>query len=177
MWPISRRSRRIQIDESVAGVQVTVRGKRCEEDHRARESKTIDRGRRTTRSFVPLEDRRVGSRKMSGRRRVFSALNGLKCDRAIVWSVLLWCSLVFLSGNVESAPPGICAMDGCNCTVKAHRWINVKCVFSDDQVNETKPSILRFVTNLRDERNAEILHEDIQKRRHDFTSVSIQRHG
>lgn len=24
-------------------------------------------------------------------------------------------------------------MDGCNCTVKAHRWINVKCVFSNDQ--------------------------------------------
>ncbi|XP_076687366.1 uncharacterized protein LOC143379006 [Andrena cerasifolii] len=69
---------------------------------------------------------------MSGRRRVFSALNGLKCDRAIVWSVLLWC-LVFLLGNVESAPPGICAMDGCNCTVKAHRWVNVKCVFSDNQ--------------------------------------------
>ncbi|XP_043586060.1 uncharacterized protein LOC122569295 isoform X1 [Bombus pyrosoma] len=69
---------------------------------------------------------------MSGRRRVFSALNGLKCDRAIVWSVFLWC-LVFLPGNVESAPPGICAMDECNCTVKAHRWVNVKCVFSNDQ--------------------------------------------
>lgn len=80
---------------------------------------------------------------MSGRRRVFSALDGLKCDRAIVWSVLLWC-LAFLPGNVESAPPGICAMDGCNCTVKAHRWVNVKCVFSDNQVNETVP----YVTNL-----------------------------
>ncbi|KAJ8666979.1 hypothetical protein QAD02_008641 [Eretmocerus hayati] len=28
---------------------------------------------------------------------------------------------------------GICAMQGCNCTVKAHHWIFVKCVFSDDQ--------------------------------------------
>ncbi|XP_017753457.1 PREDICTED: uncharacterized protein LOC108546046 [Eufriesea mexicana] len=71
--------------------------------------------------------------KMSGRRRVFSALDGLKCDRAIVWSVFLWC-LVSLPANVHSATtPGICSMDGCNCTVKAHRWINVKCVFSDDQ--------------------------------------------
>nr|XP_003704708.2 PREDICTED: uncharacterized protein LOC100882408 isoform X1 [Megachile rotundata] len=69
---------------------------------------------------------------MNARRRVFSGLHGLKCDRAIVWSVFLWC-LLFLPGGVESAPPGICAMDGCNCTVKAHRWINVKCVFSRDQ--------------------------------------------
>ncbi|XP_076764637.1 uncharacterized protein LOC143431627 [Xylocopa sonorina] len=68
---------------------------------------------------------------MSGRRRVFSALDGLKCDRAIVWSVFLWCFVCL--ANVESAPPGICAMDGCNCTVKAHHWINVKCVFSNDQ--------------------------------------------
>ncbi|XP_017881861.1 uncharacterized protein LOC108625983 [Ceratina calcarata] len=78
---------------------------------------------------------------MSGRRRVFSALDGLKCDRAIVWSVFLWC-LVFLPGNIESAPPGICAMDGCNCTVKAHRWINVKCVFSDDQDVELLEGII-----------------------------------
>ncbi|KZC08415.1 PREDICTED: uncharacterized protein LOC107186538 [Dufourea novaeangliae] len=70
---------------------------------------------------------------MNGRRRVFSALDGLKCDRAVVWSVFMWWCLVVLPGNVESAPPGICAMDGCNCTVKAHRWINVKCVFSNDQ--------------------------------------------
>ncbi|KAG7189535.1 hypothetical protein KM043_017226 [Ampulex compressa] len=69
---------------------------------------------------------------MSGRRRVFSALDGLKCDRAIVWSVLLW-YFAFLPGIIESAPPGICAMDGCNCTVTAHRWTNVKCVFSSDQ--------------------------------------------
>lgn len=134
-------SRKIQIDESVPCVRVTVCCKRCEEDLRARESKAIDRGRWTTRPFVPSEDR-LGSTKMSGRRRVFSALNGLKCDRAIVWSVFLWC-LVFLPGNVESAPPGICAMDECNCTVKAHRWVNVKCVFSNDQVNETNKYPLR----------------------------------
>ncbi|XP_076623338.1 uncharacterized protein LOC143342904 [Colletes latitarsis] len=66
------------------------------------------------------------------RRKVFAGLDGPNCDRAIVWSVLMWC-LVSLPGNVKSAPPGICAMDGCNCTVKAHRWINVKCVFSNDQ--------------------------------------------
>ncbi|XP_061939029.1 uncharacterized protein LOC133667068 isoform X1 [Apis cerana] len=70
---------------------------------------------------------------MSGGRRVWSVWpNGPKRDRAMVWSVSL-CCLVFLVGKVESAPPGICAMDGCNCTVKAHRWINVKCVFSNDQ--------------------------------------------
>lgn len=73
---------------------------------------------------------------------MFVGLDGLKCDRVIVWSVFMWC-IVVLPGNVESAPPGICVMDGCNCTVKAHRWINVKCVFSDDQVNET----LSLVTN------------------------------
>ena len=32
-------------------------------------------------------------------------------------------------------PAGICAMDGCNCTVKAHHWVFVKCVFADHQVN------------------------------------------
>ncbi|XP_012350088.1 uncharacterized protein LOC100867835 isoform X2 [Apis florea] len=66
----------------------------------------------------------------NGKRRV--SWSGLERDRAMVWSVSL-CCLVFLVGKVESAPPGICAMDGCNCTVKAHRWINVKCVFSNDQ--------------------------------------------
>lgn len=85
--------------------------------------------------------------KMSGRRRVFSALDGLKCDRAIVWSVFLWC-LLSLPANVHGATPGICSMDGCNCTVKAHRWINVKCVFSDDQVNET----ITLATNRRGRR-------------------------
>lgn len=38
-------SRKIQIDESVPCVRVTVCCKRCEEDLRARESKAIDRGR------------------------------------------------------------------------------------------------------------------------------------
>lgn len=80
---------------------------------------------------------------MSGGRTVFAGLDGLKCDRAVVWSVFVWCIVVVLPANVESAPPGICVMDGCNCTVKAHRWINVKCVFSGDQVNET----LSLVTN------------------------------
>ncbi|KAI4493328.1 hypothetical protein M0802_009496 [Mischocyttarus mexicanus] len=45
--------------------------------------------------------------------------------------VLLLCYFVTLC-LAESAP-GICAMDGCNCTIKAHRWINVKCVFTNDQ--------------------------------------------
>lgn len=35
----------------------------------------------------------------------------------------------------QPKPVGICAMEGCNCTVKAHHWIFVKCVFSDYQVN------------------------------------------
>ncbi|XP_014604168.1 PREDICTED: uncharacterized protein LOC106786846 [Polistes canadensis] len=47
--------------------------------------------------------------------------------------VILCCYVAFCFA--ESAP-GICAMDGCNCTVKAHRWINVKCVFTNDQVVE-----------------------------------------
>lgn len=90
---------------------------------------------------LPLEDRgwRWIADNMGGGRRVRP--NGLKRDRAmVVWSVSL-CCLVFLVGKVESAPPGICAMDGCNCTVKAHRWINVKCVFSNDQVNRTKSNL------------------------------------
>ncbi|XP_012530069.2 uncharacterized protein LOC105833138 [Monomorium pharaonis] len=68
------------------------------------------------------------------RGKVFSAaLDGLaKCDRAIVCSVLLW-YLAFLLCIVEATKPGICAMKGCNCTVKAHRWINIKCVFSEEQ--------------------------------------------
>ncbi|XP_024873519.1 uncharacterized protein LOC112455675 [Temnothorax curvispinosus] len=69
---------------------------------------------------------------MSVKRRVFSALDGLvKCDRAIVCSVFLW-HLAFLL-CIEAAKPGICAMNGCNCTVMAHTWINIKCVFSKEQ--------------------------------------------
>lgn len=74
---------------------------------------------------------------MSAKRRVLNALDGLiiKCDRGIVcWVFLLW-YLAFLPCIVEATKPGICAMNGCNCTVKAHRWINVKCVFSKEQVN------------------------------------------
>lgn len=70
---------------------------------------------------------------MSAKRRVFSALDGLvKCDRAIVCSMFLW-YLAFLPCIAEANKPGICAMNGCNCTVKAHRWISVKCVFSKEQ--------------------------------------------
>ncbi|XP_029671224.1 uncharacterized protein LOC115240297 [Formica exsecta] len=72
---------------------------------------------------------------MSAKRRVLNALDGLiiKCDRGIVcWVFLLW-YLAFLPCIVEATKPGICAMNGCNCTVKAHRWINVKCVFSKEQ--------------------------------------------
>lgn len=71
---------------------------------------------------------------MSVKRRVFSALDGLiKCDRAIVCSMFLW-YLAFLLCTVEAADhPGICAMAGCSCTVKAHHWVNIKCVFSKEQ--------------------------------------------
>jgi hypothetical protein len=48
--------------------------------------------------------------------------------------MFLW-YLAFLPCIAEASKPGICAMNGCNCTVKAHRWINVKCVFSKEQVN------------------------------------------
>lgn len=69
---------------------------------------------------------------MSVKRRVFGALDGLvKCDRAIVWSMFLWCLAFLLC--IEATKPGICVMDGCNCTVKAHRWVNIKCVFSKEQ--------------------------------------------
>lgn len=72
---------------------------------------------------------------MSGGRRVFNALDGLiKCDGVIVCSVFLW-YLALLPCIVEAVQPGICAMDGCNCTVQAHRWVTVKCVFSKEQVN------------------------------------------
>ncbi|KAK2579869.1 hypothetical protein KPH14_007552 [Odynerus spinipes] len=74
----------------------------------------------------------------SARRSVFGALDGPKCDYgAIISKVFLLCylALCFLPDLAESAP-GICSMSGCNCTVKAHRWINVKCVFTNDQVVE-----------------------------------------
>ncbi|XP_012227912.1 uncharacterized protein [Linepithema humile] len=72
---------------------------------------------------------------MSSKGRALGALDGLiKCDRVIVCSMFLW-YLAFLHRSciVEANKPGICAMSGCNCTVKAHRWINVKCVFSREQ--------------------------------------------
>ncbi|XP_012259536.2 uncharacterized protein LOC105688076 [Athalia rosae] len=37
------------------------------------------------------------------------------------------------STSPDNQPVKICAMDGCNCTVLAHRWTNVKCVFAADQ--------------------------------------------
>ncbi|XP_014219010.1 uncharacterized protein LOC106647220 [Copidosoma floridanum] len=33
----------------------------------------------------------------------------------------------------QNRPKGICALDGCNCSVKAHHWVFVKCNFTDDQ--------------------------------------------
>ena len=58
--------------------------------------------------------------------------------------------MIFLSiTNAEeetTRPVGICAMKGCNCTVKAHRWVFVKCVFSDDQVKKSS-SFSSFVAN------------------------------
>lgn len=71
-------------------------------------------------------------KKMSVKRSVFGALDGSKCDHCAIISVVVLLCYVALC-FAESAP-GICAMDGCNCTVKAHRWINVKCVFTNDQV-------------------------------------------
>lgn len=68
---------------------------------------------------------------MSAKRRVSSGLV-IKCDRGIVCSVFLLWYLVFLPCIVE-AKAGICVMTGCICTVQAHRWINVKCVFSKEQ--------------------------------------------
>ncbi|XP_043461336.1 uncharacterized protein LOC122497959 [Leptopilina heterotoma] len=50
--------------------------------------------------------------------------------------VLFLCFYLSIPGSVRAEnlkPAGICAMNGCNCTVKAHHWIFVKCVFSDDQ--------------------------------------------
>lgn len=50
--------------------------------------------------------------------------------------VLFLCFCLSIPGSVRAEnlkPAGICAMNGCNCTVKAHHWIFVKCVFSDDQ--------------------------------------------
>ncbi|XP_047345043.1 uncharacterized protein LOC124947225 [Vespa velutina] len=72
---------------------------------------------------------------MSVKRSVFGALDGgSKCDHgAIISMVVLLC---YVALCLAESAPGICAMDGCNCTVKAHRWINVKCVFTNDQVVE-----------------------------------------
>jgi len=80
---------------------------------------------------------------MSVKRRVFSALDGLiKCDRAIVCSMFLW-YLAFLLCIVEATKPGICVMKGCNCTVKAHRWVNIKCVFSKEQARSRSKTCCR----------------------------------
>jgi len=58
--------------------------------------------------------------------------------------MFLW-YLAFLPCIAEASKPGICAMNGCNCTVKAHRWINVKCVFSKEQVNARAHARLRII--------------------------------
>jgi len=86
---------------------------------------------------------RSGIIAMSVKRRVFSALDGLiKCDRAIVCSMFLW-YLAFLLCVVEATKPGICVMNGCNCTVKAHRWVNIKCVFSKEQARSRSKTCCR----------------------------------
>lgn len=81
---------------------------------------------------------------MSAKRRVSSGLNGLviKCDRGIVCLVFLLWYLAFLPCIVEATKAGICAMNGCNCTTQAHRWINVKCVFSKEQNVELEEGMI-----------------------------------
>ncbi|XP_051172000.1 uncharacterized protein LOC127288536 [Leptopilina boulardi] len=57
------------------------------------------------------------------------------CDLVFCF-VLFLCCFIAIPSVVRAEnlkPAGICAMNGCNCTVKAHHWIFVKCVFSDDQ--------------------------------------------
>ncbi|KAL0130976.1 hypothetical protein PUN28_002515 [Cardiocondyla obscurior] len=69
---------------------------------------------------------------MRVKRRAFSILDrSIKCDRVIVCSVFIWHFAFLLC--IEATKPGICVMNGCNCTVMAHRWVNIKCVFSKDQ--------------------------------------------
>lgn len=36
--------------------------------------------------------------------------------------------------NGEPEKVGICAMAGCNCTIVAKHWVNVKCIFTDYEV-------------------------------------------
>ncbi|XP_034938612.1 uncharacterized protein be [Chelonus insularis] len=59
---------------------------------------------------------------------------------------LLLCSILVLGQlnhvNGDSSPVGICAMPGCNCTIVAHHWINVKCIFSDYQDVELHEGII-----------------------------------
>ncbi|XP_012285197.1 uncharacterized protein LOC105702299 [Orussus abietinus] len=56
-------------------------------------------------------------------------------SRPVMWSevgfVILWICAVGALAGAERV--GICAMDGCNCTVAAHRWITVKCIFDRNQ--------------------------------------------
>ena len=54
----------------------------------------------------------------------------------LAWLALAMVAVVVAEEDQQpvTKPAGICAMDGCNCTVKAHHWVFVKCVFSDHQV-------------------------------------------
>lgn len=71
--------------------------------------------------------------------RVSSGLDAFGCVIFGCSTVLIMCLIGFPS-HVHAAgetaePVGICSMLGCNCTIIAHHWINVKCVFDDYQVN------------------------------------------
>lgn len=53
-----------------------------------------------------------------------------------VYLIVLFLCFSHVKGQNVPKSTGICAMQGCNCTVKAIHWIFVKCVFSDYQVIE-----------------------------------------
>lgn len=55
----------------------------------------------------------------------------------LLYSVFVFTIIVFGQVNNvygESEKVGICAMTGCNCTIVAKHWINVKCIFTDYEV-------------------------------------------
>lgn len=87
----------------------------------------------------------VCNAKMATRRtRVSSRPNPFGCVILGCSTVLIMCLIVLPShvqGAGQNVEPGICSMLGCNCTVIAHHWINVKCIFSDYQVNAKDQSV------------------------------------
>ncbi|XP_015608700.1 uncharacterized protein LOC107274256 [Cephus cinctus] len=74
---------------------------------------------------------------MNTRRKVLSVFGGVGAVNTAgsrIFSFLVFmCLLCTLPNFARTASIGICAMDGCNCTVAAHHWIIVKCIFADNQ--------------------------------------------